>query len=155
MATERATARRARWQGRTFVGVALVGGCATGGSAREGPGPASSSGPGATATTTEEIPVPADGLDLVGTLERPDTPGPHPTVVIVHGSGPSDQDGTARGQLGMQLPAPVPIYAEQAAGLAVAGCATIRWDKRTCGPSNACGTNDSTHRMGGRSRATT
>jgi pimeloyl-ACP methyl ester carboxylesterase len=32
------------------------------------------------------------GIHLAGTLHLPDTPGPHPVVVMLQGSGPSDRD---------------------------------------------------------------
>ena len=35
-----------------------------------------------------EVQVPADGAVLAGTITEPLTPGPHPGIVIVHGSGP-------------------------------------------------------------------
>src|SRR2546427_5492993 len=35
-----------------------------------------------------EVRVPADGAVLAGTITEPLTPGPHPGIVIVHGSGP-------------------------------------------------------------------
>lgn len=34
-----------------------------------------------------------EGMGLVGTLHLPDTPGPHPVVIMLQGSGPSDRDG--------------------------------------------------------------
>ena len=60
---------------------------------------------------------------LPGTLTRPAaTRGPVPAVVIVHGSGPVDRDGT----VGVLTP-----YADLAAGLARRGIAALRYDKRT------------------------
>jgi alpha-beta hydrolase superfamily lysophospholipase len=90
----------------------------------------------------EEVTVPADGLDLVGTLRVPAGPGPHPGIVIVPGSGPQSRRGTAPGQLGLTLPRPVPVYEELAIGLRDAGYAVLTFDKRTCGPFNGCADND-------------
>ena len=60
---------------------------------------------------------------LPGTLTRPAAaPGPVPAVVIVHGSGPVDRNGT----VGVLTP-----YADLAAGLAGRGIAALRYDKRT------------------------
>ncbi|MDT0203967.1 alpha/beta fold hydrolase [Nocardioides sp. AE5] len=92
--------------------------------------------------STEEVVVPADGLDLVGTLRLPAGDGPAPLVVIVHGSGPLDRDGTLPGQLGLTLPTPVPAYREIAEALQARGYAVFTWDKRTCGPFNGCAEND-------------
>lgn len=39
-----------------------------------------------------------DGLLLAGTLTRPGGPGPHPAVLLLHGSGPLDRDGNTRRQ---------------------------------------------------------
>lgn len=59
---------------------------------------------------------------LKGTLTKPRGKGPFPTVVIVHGSGPSDRDGT----LYVNTP-----YKDIAEGLARQGIASLRYDKRT------------------------
>jgi alpha-beta hydrolase superfamily lysophospholipase len=90
----------------------------------------------------EEVRVPVDGLDLVGTLRLPDGEGPHPGIVITHGSGPQSRRGMAPGQLGLTLPQPVPVYEELATGLRDAGYAVVTFDKRSCGPFNGCADND-------------
>ncbi len=60
---------------------------------------------------------------LPGTLTFPTgAPGPVPAVVIVHGSGPVDRNGT----VGVLTP-----YADLASGLAGQGIAVLRYDKRT------------------------
>ncbi|GAA1581513.1 alpha/beta hydrolase family protein [Actinoplanes couchii] len=67
-----------------------------------------------------------DGLLLAGTLTRPGGPGPHPAVLLLHGSGPLDRDGNTRRQrldLGPSL----------AAVLARHGIATLRYDRRGVG----------------------
>lgn len=91
---------------------------------------------------TTEVAVPADGVELVGTLRRPDAPGPHAGVVIAHGSGPQSRRGLAPGQLGLGFPTPVPVYEQLAAGLRDAGFAVLTFDKRSCGPFNDCADND-------------
>ncbi|MEU1586859.1 alpha/beta fold hydrolase [Micromonospora sp. NPDC005710] len=67
-----------------------------------------------------------DGLSLVGTLTLPVGPGPHPAVLLLHGSGRLDRDSnTAR--LRMDLG---PALAKR---LAHAGIATLRYDRRGVG----------------------
>ncbi|MEQ8673766.1 MAG: alpha/beta fold hydrolase [Aggregatilineales bacterium] len=60
--------------------------------------------------------------ELPATLSMPVGDGPFPAVVIVHGSGPNDRDGT----LGTNKP-----YRDIAQGLASQGIAVLRYDKRT------------------------
>ncbi|MBZ6132816.1 alpha/beta hydrolase family protein [Streptomyces olivaceus] len=67
-----------------------------------------------------------DGTLLAGTLTRPAGPGPHPAVVLLHGSGPLDRDGNTR-SLPLGLGGPL------AAALAAAGVATLRYDRRGAG----------------------
>lgn len=59
---------------------------------------------------------------LQGTLTLPAGRGPFPAVVLVSGSGPSDQDET----VGPNKP-----FRDFALGLAARGIATLRYDKRT------------------------
>jgi uncharacterized protein len=59
---------------------------------------------------------------LTGTLSMPISPGPHPAVVLVQGSGPSDRDET----IDKQRP-----FRDIAWGLASHGVAVFRYDKRT------------------------
>ena len=66
-----------------------------------------------------------DSCELGGTLSLPTGEAQVPGVVIVHGSGPVDRDGT----FGPNKP-----YKELAWGLASRGIAVLRYDKRT----NAC-----------------
>lgn len=40
---------------------------------------------------TEDVVFESEGASLAGTFVVPERPGPHPTVVILHGSGPSDR----------------------------------------------------------------
>ncbi|WP_066366581.1 alpha/beta hydrolase family protein [Herbidospora mongoliensis] len=67
-----------------------------------------------------------DGLPLAGTLTLPPGPGPHPAVLLLHGSGRLDRDGNTR-RLRMALGAPM------AAALAERGIATLRYDRRGVG----------------------
>jgi dienelactone hydrolase len=59
---------------------------------------------------------------LTGTLSMPTSPGPHPAVVLVQGSGPSDRDET----IDKQRP-----FRDIAWGLASRGVVVFRYDKRT------------------------
>ena len=60
--------------------------------------------------------------ELPGTLSIPAGRGPHPAVVLVHGSGPNDRDGTV---------GPLRPLRDIAWGLASSGIAVLRYDKRT------------------------
>ncbi|MFJ8825420.1 alpha/beta hydrolase [Streptomyces sp. NPDC102467] len=64
-----------------------------------------------------------DGTPLAGTLTLPPGPGPHPAVLLLHGSGPLDRDGNTP-KLRMNLGRPL------ADALAAAGTATLRYDRR-------------------------
>ncbi|MEO5821226.1 MAG: alpha/beta fold hydrolase [Vicinamibacteraceae bacterium] len=75
------------------------------------------------------IAVSAYGFKLAGTLSKPADAAPTaklPAVVLIAGSGPLDRDETAYG---------IPIFAQLANGLADAGFAVIRYDKRGVGQS--------------------
>jgi len=63
-----------------------------------------------------------DGLLLAGTLTLPDGAGPHPAVLVLHGSGRLNRDGNAL-QLG---PAVAKVLASR-------GIATLRYDRRGVG----------------------
>jgi hypothetical protein len=129
----------------------LAGACAggDGGAAAPQPSVAAPSGavsPGATPTAPAsgvlETAFPSGDLELSGDLYLPEGTGPHPGVVLVHGSGPLDRDGTVPGQLGMTFPEPVTVFADLAGDLRDAGYAVLTYDKRTCGPFNGCSDND-------------
>ena len=62
------------------------------------------------------------GTPLVGTLTLPAGAGPHPAVLLLHGSGPLDRDGNTP-KLPMNLAPPV------AEALAARGIATLRYDR--------------------------
>ena len=68
------------------------------------------------------MPVPSPLGPLPGTLTLPEGKGPFPAALLVAGSGPHDQDET----IGPNKP-----FRDLAAGLAKAGVATLRYDKRT------------------------
>lgn len=71
-----------------------------------------------------EVPVELGHPDwrLGGTLALPASGGRHPAVVLVHGSGPHGRDGAVGG---------VRFLADLAQGLASAGVAVLRYDKRS------------------------
>ncbi len=72
-------------------------------------------------STELALPVPSLG-ELPGTLTVPRGEGPFPAVVLLQGSGPSDRDES----IGNLKP-----FRDIAAGLAKAGIAVYRFDKRT------------------------
>ncbi len=82
--------------------------------------------PAAEASFTEQaftVPAGATGkAGLPGTLALPKGTGPFPAVVLVHGSGPQDQDET----IGPNRP-----FLDLARGLAAQGIAVLRYEKRT------------------------
>lgn len=75
-----------------------------------------------------KVTVSAGRFPLPGTLTRPIKPGPHPAVVLVHGSGPHDEDET----VGANKP-----FRDLALGLASRGVAVLRYEKRTHKHPNA------------------
>jgi dienelactone hydrolase len=72
--------------------------------------------------TEHDITVGAGGWPLPGALAIPNGAGPHPVVVLVHGSGPGDRDQT----IGPNKP-----FRDLALGLASRGVAVLRYEKRT------------------------
>ena len=75
-----------------------------------------------------EVTVGKEPWALPATLSMPKGDGPFPAVVLVHGSGPQDRDETIAGAFG--LPAAKP-FRDIAGGLASAGIAVLRYEKRT------------------------
>ena len=67
-------------------------------------------------------------VTLAGTFTTPDGPGPHPTALLLAGSGPLDRDGNAR-----RLP--LNLSRDLARMLAEHGWASVRYDKRGVGTS--------------------
>lgn len=72
--------------------------------------------------TEKEITVGSGEWALPGTLTIPSGGGPHPAVILVHGSGPNDRDET----IGANKP-----FKDLAWGLASRGIAVLRYEKRT------------------------
>lgn len=77
----------------------------------------------------QDLRVQAAGAELAGTLCLPDGPGPHPSVLMVHGSGPLDRNENMPGQR-------LDVFNAFAHRLAAAGVASFRYDKRGCGASS-------------------
>jgi hypothetical protein len=88
--------------------------------------------------STYDVTIPADGLDLEGTLHLPERfDGDRvPAVLLVHGSGPNSRDAALTGQLNMQFDLTVEAFVDLAEALQDEGYAVLRHDKRTCGPFN-------------------
>lgn len=68
----------------------------------------------------QDVTLGSGPLAVDGTLARPRTPGPHPAVVFLPGSGPVDRDET----IGRNKP-----FKDLAWGLATRGIAVLRFDK--------------------------
>lgn len=69
-----------------------------------------------------EVVLSSAGLELPATLALPNGEGPHPAVVLVHGSGAHDRDS----RIGQKTP-----LRDLAQGLASHGIASLRYDKRS------------------------
>jgi hypothetical protein len=87
----------------------------------------------ATRTTAFTVPgdapvhIPALGFNLAGTATTPPrAKGPHPVVVLIGGSGPTDRDETVAG---------IPVFGQVARDLSAAGFLVVRYDKRGVGQS--------------------
>lgn len=76
----------------------------------------------ASAYVVRDVAVPSPPGPLAGILTLPRGKGPFPAVVLVAGSGPHDRDET----IGPNKP-----FRDLAEGLAAAGIASLRYDKRT------------------------
>jgi pimeloyl-ACP methyl ester carboxylesterase len=74
----------------------------------------------------ESVTIPSIGFNLAGTITVPKTPGTHPAVVLIGGSGPTDRDETVAG---------IPIFGQIARDLVAAGFVVVRYDKRGVGKS--------------------
>lgn len=77
------------------------------------------------------------GTQLHGVLRLPDGPGPHPAVVLIHGSLEQDRDGNMHEDREGRTPPPHPFFRELGVRLAAAGFATMSWDKRGFGASGS------------------
>lgn len=74
------------------------------------------------------------GLEaLQGTLTLPrGVAPPYAGVVLIGGSGPTDRDGTSRGDLVVSFDEPFHVLEALAEALTGQGLAVLRYDKRTC-----------------------
>jgi pimeloyl-ACP methyl ester carboxylesterase len=79
--------------------------------------------------TRREISWPLDDTTIDATLVRPTNPGPFPGVVMAAGSGPTDRDWNSP-----LLPGANGSASLLADALAMAGFASLRYDKRASGP---------------------
>ena len=82
--------------------------------------------------TSEEIAWDVDGIPVNGTLTRPAGAGPHPGIVFVAGSGPTDRDWCSP-----LIPGTNCSGRMLAEALTREGFATLRYDKRVSGPHAA------------------
>ena len=78
---------------------------------------------------SEEVTWDVDGIAVYGTLTRPANTGPHPAVVFVAGSGPTDRDWCSP-----LLPGTNCSGRLLANALTKQGFITLRYDKRAAGP---------------------
>jgi pimeloyl-ACP methyl ester carboxylesterase len=76
----------------------------------------------------QELTFTSDGVSLAGTLQLPQTAGPHPAALLISGSGPIDRDSNTRR---LQID----VMRQVAARLSQAGIASLRYDKRGIGAS--------------------
>ncbi|WP_068775252.1 alpha/beta fold hydrolase [Paenibacillus sp. FJAT-26967] len=74
------------------------------------------------AYTEKEVKIGEGKLALPGTLTLPSTAGPHPVIVLVHGSGSNDRDET----MGSSK-----LFRDLSVGLAAQGIGTLRYEKVT------------------------
>jgi pimeloyl-ACP methyl ester carboxylesterase len=77
----------------------------------------------------EEVTFTNGDVTLAGTLTLPPTPGPHPAVVLVSGSGPQNRDESLGGGIAIR---PFRLLAD---ALTPAGVAVLRYDDRGVGES--------------------
>ena len=87
--------------------------------------------PSAFAYRVEEVTFPggSEGVELAGTLTLPDTPGPHPVVITMTGSGPQDRNESLKP---ITLLEPFAVIAD---ALSSAGVGVLRYDDRGVGGS--------------------
>lgn len=79
-------------------------------------------------TRPREVAIQSDSIRLYGTLVNPQGDGNFPVALLISGSGPTDRDGNSPGLKNNSLK----LLAE---GLAQAGIASLRYDKRGVGAS--------------------
>jgi len=91
--------------------------------------------------TSEEVAWDVDGISVRGTLTRPTGMGPHPGIVFVAGSGPTDRDWCSPLLSGTNCSGRL-----MAEALTREGFMTLRYDKRASGPH----AQENVHRLVGR-----
>ena len=79
--------------------------------------------------TSEEVAWDVDGISVRGTLTRPAGMAPHPGIIFVAGSGPTDRDWCSP-----LLPGTNCSGRLMAEALTREGFMTLRYDKRASGP---------------------
>ena len=79
--------------------------------------------------TEQDVTFDNQGITLAGTLSLPAGDGPHPAVVLISGSGPSNRDEAVPEMMEMK---PFALLAD---GLASQGLAVLRYDDRGVGES--------------------
>ncbi len=96
------------------------------------------------AGSEEEVLVPAEELELEGTLLLPDRAEGELVagVVLAHGSGPHGRDSVLPVNFPQAPGLSVATFSDLALALQEAGYAVLRYDKRTCGPFNGLCDND-------------
>lgn len=92
-------------------------------------------------TTVVPVTIPARDIALEGDVYLPEGDGPHPGIVLIHGSGPQSRREALPGQLNLQFGFSIPVFTQLAEGLRDAGHAVLVYDKRTCGSFNNCADN--------------
>lgn len=78
---------------------------------------------------TKDVTFASGDITLAGTLTMPPSPGPHPAVVLVSGSGPQNRDESLGGGIAIR---PFRLLAD---ALTRAGVAVLRYDDRGVGKS--------------------
>src|SRR4030095_6301080 len=88
--------------------------------------------PGAQGPSESPVKLTTPTGTIAGTLTVPASPGKVPVVLIIAGSGPTDRDGNTSA-----LPGKSNAYKMLSAALATSGVASVRYDKRGIGESQA------------------
>jgi pimeloyl-ACP methyl ester carboxylesterase len=91
--------------------------------------------------TVEQVTFSSGDLTLEGDLHLPAAPGPHPAIVLIHGSGPISRHAQLNGQLALQFGFAIPVFDQLAQALGEAGWVVLTYDKRSCGTFNGCAEN--------------
>ncbi len=120
-----------------FAALLLLAACGEERASALGPGSSSSNGQGgspACGPASGPITLSTGDEKIYGTLQLPDGCGPHPTVLIHAGSGPTTRDGNSWGSAVKNDS--LKLLAE---GLSSRGVASVRYDKRGIAASQAAG----------------